>query len=99
MCDREGIIRRIKEVLVRTLELEVAPEEIPDDEMLFGEGEHMGIDSIATLEVIVALEEEFGIEVEDDDLDAELFASVALMVDYVEDRVKECRERRLVMLA
>ncbi len=82
-----SIISRVKQTIVRALELQIAPEEIPDDEVLFGEG--LGLDSIATLEIIFALEEEFALEVEDDDLQVELFASVASLVEYVETRLGE----------
>ena len=38
---------------------------------------------MATIEIIVGLEEEFGIEVPDEDLRVELFDSVQIMADYV----------------
>ena len=52
----------------------------------------MGIDSIATLEIIMALEDEFGFEVDDDDLNAELVASIASMTDYVAARSRDTGE-------
>ena len=57
------------------------PAEIPDDEELFGGG--MDLDSMATLEIIAAIEEAFGITVEDDELTAELFDSVEVLAEYV----------------
>ena len=72
---------RIKRMIVRTLELKIDPEEIEEDEMLFGGG--LGLDSVATLEIIVGLEDEFGIEVQDEDLRVELFDSVKALADYV----------------
>ena len=81
----ECLNHRIKRLIVGTLGLEVAPEEIPDDETIFGNGTE--IDSIATLEIIVAIEEEFGITVEDDELTADLFASVATLEAYIADRL------------
>ena len=41
------------------------------------------LDSVVTLEIIVGLEEEFGIEVRDEDLRVELFDSVKALADYV----------------
>ena len=78
---------RVKQTIVRALQLDVEPELLPDDEALFGDG--LGIDSIATLEIIFAIEAEFGIVVDDDDLRVELFASVRSLVDYVEARLAE----------
>ena len=70
---------RVKQVIIRTLSLEVDADEIDDE--LFGGG--LGINSMATIEIIVGLEEEFGIEVPDEDLRVELFDSVQTMADYV----------------
>ena len=83
-CD---ISLRVKQTIVRALQLDVEPERLPDDEALFGD--ELAIDSIATLETIFAIEAEFGIDVDDDDLRVELFVSVRSLVDYVEARVAE----------
>ncbi|MYD59553.1 MAG: hypothetical protein F4W91_00775, partial [Gemmatimonadetes bacterium] len=55
--------------------------EIDDEDELFGGG--LGINSMATIEIIVGLEEEFCIEVPDEELRVELFDSVQTMADYV----------------
>ncbi len=72
---------QIKCLIVTALELEVNPTEISDDEALFGGG--MDLDSMATLEIVAAIEEAFGITVEDDELTAELFDSVDTLAAYV----------------
>ena len=72
---------RVKQVIIRTLSLEVDAEEIDDEDALFGGG--LGLNSMATIEIIVGLEEEFDIEVPDEDLRVELFDSVQTMADYV----------------
>ena len=76
-----SIEHRVKQVIIRTLSLEVNAEEIDDEDALFGGG--LGLNSMATIEIIVGLEEEFGIEVPDEDLRMELFDSVQTMADYV----------------
>ena len=76
-----SIEHRVKWVIIRTLSLEVEADEIDDEDELFGGG--LGINSMATIEIIVGLEEEFGIEVPDEDLRVELFDSVQTMADYV----------------
>ncbi len=76
-----SIEHRVKQVIIRTLSLEVDAEEIDDEDELFGGS--LGINSMATIEIIVGLEEEFGIEVPDEDLRVELFDSVQTMADYV----------------
>lgn len=72
---------RIKSVIVHTLSLEIDPVEIEDADVLFG-GE-MGLNSMAMIELVIGLEEEFGFEVSDEDLRAEVFESVQTIADYV----------------
>ncbi|MYD61571.1 MAG: acyl carrier protein [Gemmatimonadetes bacterium] len=76
-----SIEHRVKQVIIRTLSLEVDADEIDDEDELFGGG--LGLNSMATIEILVGLEEEFGIEVPDEDLRVELFDSVQTMADYV----------------
>ncbi len=80
----ESLKYQIKKLIVDTLSLEVAPEEIPEDETLFGGG--MDIDSIATLEIVAAIEKKFDITVEDEELTVELFDTVATLAAYVTDK-------------
>ena len=77
----ENLSHRIKEVIVRSLKLSVQADEIGDDEIIFGGG--IGADSTATLEIVFAIEEAFGIEVKDEDLRVELFDSVRSLRNYV----------------
>lgn len=72
---------QIKCLIVAALGLDIDPVEIPDDEVLFGGG--MDLDSMATLEIVAAIEEEFSITVEDDELTVELFDSVETLAEYV----------------
>ena len=80
-----SITRRVKQVFVEALELDIDPDEIDDDEPLFGEG--LGADSIASLKIVFALEEEFGFEVDDEDLQVELFNSVRTLSQYIAEKL------------
>ena len=80
--DRRRLEHRIKEKIVKALELDIEPSEIPDDEMLFG-GE-LGLDSISVLEVLVAIEEEFEIEIEEEDFRIEEFSSIRQLAEYID---------------
>lgn len=82
-----SIEHRVKQVIIRTLSLEVDADEIDDADALFGGG--LGLNSMATIEIIVGLEEEFGIEVPDEKLRVELFDSVQTLADYVRAALKK----------
>ena len=86
MQDTSHIAHRVKKAIVQSLKLNIEPDEIADDESLF---EGLGADSIAALEIVCALEEEFGIEVDDEDLRVELFDSVQAMSRYVAEKLAE----------
>jgi acyl carrier protein len=54
---------RLKTLIIATLNLDgVRPEEIPDDEPLIG-SPRFGLDSIDALELVLALEKEFGVKI------------------------------------
>ena len=77
---------RIKRLVVETLDLRMDPREIGVEDQLFG-GD-VGLNSMATIEVIVAIEKGFGIEIPDEDLRVELFGNVKAMAAYVRGMAK-----------
>ena len=79
---RKELTYRLKETLVERLGLDRQPDEIPDDCLLFGVG--LGLDSVDALEIVVAIEGEFGIRVEDDDMQE--IRSVNSIVDLILSR-------------
>ena len=87
MTDRAQIKRRVKQTVVKALQLSVNPEKIPDDEILFGGG--LGAHSVAVMEIVFALEEAFVFETDDDELRLDLFDSINSIVDYVERKLRQ----------
>ena len=76
---------QVKQVIVQALELEIEPEEIPEDELLLGAG--AGEDSIVMLQLVMALETHFAIDVEDEELRAEQFVSARSIVEFVRGKI------------
>ena len=77
---------RVKELIVRQLKLEVAPESIKDAAPLFGDSVGLGLDSIDALELVLGLEQEFGIKVEDEEVGVKAFASVDALCDFIKSK-------------
>lgn len=69
---------------MRRLKLEMDPATIDNATPLFGEG--LGLDSIDALELVLGLEQEFGIKVEDEEVGVKAFASVDALVDFIEQK-------------
>ncbi len=60
---RTEVLERIRRMLVVSLGLRREPDEIDPDTSLFGTG--LGVDSIDAVEILVALEIEFGVKLPD----------------------------------
>jgi acyl carrier protein len=79
----EELEQQIKEMIVERCFLTVKPEEIEDEASLT---EAVGLDSVQILEVVVGLEEVFGVAVDDADFDIQNFSTVKAIADYVRER-------------
>jgi len=66
---------QIRALLVETLMLQVTAAEIGDDQPLFGPGS-LGLDSVDALQLVVALDKNFGLKVSDQDTARHVLASV-----------------------
>lgn len=82
----ESIEDRIKNVLVDSLDLELEPGAIPDDMPLIGKG--LGLDSVSVLHLIGAVEEAFGIRINDMEIGRGLLRDVASLSAYVRTRLE-----------
>jgi acyl carrier protein len=81
----ESLEHEIKELIIDALALEdVTPVDIEPEAALFVEG--LGLDSIDALELAMALEERYGVQIGDDpELNQRIFASVRNLADYVSE--------------
>ena len=79
----DPLAARLKSLIVATLKLDdVRPEDIPDDEPLFG-SPRFGLDSIDALELVLALEKEFGVKIGSSEESRKALASVNTLAAYL----------------
>lgn len=82
LIDEVALRLRLKRLIIESLHLEgLTPDDIADDGLLFGGG--LGLDSVDALELVVALEQEYGIQIQSHDVDKSVFASVANLAAFV----------------
>jgi len=81
-----AIAGRVKRLIVDNLHLEgLRPEMIDEAAPLFGEG--LGLDSVDALELVVAVEKEFGIKIKSNEIGRDVFSSVASLSQFIAGRV------------
>ena len=79
------ITRRVKEMIVQQLRLTLDPAEIGDDALLFGP-EGMGLDSVDALELVLGMEQHFGVEIPDEEVGRRVLQCVRTMAEFVRQR-------------
>jgi acyl carrier protein len=78
----EKLMAALKAQIVEQLNLqEVKPEEIGDDQPLFKDG--LGLDSIDALEIIVLLQQHYGIRIANPEQGPEIFHSVRTIAAFI----------------
>ena len=77
----ETLINQLKTIVAEELDVNLKVEEIDEDASLFEDG--LGLDSIATVEFISLIEERFGIEFCEGELNPELFSNLKVLADFI----------------
>jgi acyl carrier protein len=81
----DELIEEIKTKLIAHLNLQVTNEQINPDEPLFNSG--LGLDSIDALELIVLLQQDYGIKVKSAEEGKQIFRSVRTMAEYIREKM------------
>jgi len=78
----------IKNKLISGLNLEdITADEIDDNAALFNEG--LGLDSVDAIELIVVVDNEYGIKFENMDELKDIFATPKTLTDYINQHIKK----------
>ena len=84
----QDLILELKQKIIEVLNLEdMTPEEINENEPLFGDG--LGLDSIDALELIVMIEKNYGIKLANPAEGKAIFKSAATIADFVSKNRKK----------
>lgn len=79
------IKHELKLLIMETLNIDdVAPEEVGDDSPLFGEGNVLGLDSIDALEIVMALQEKYGVRIDDRNQSRFILRTIATIAEFIE---------------
>ena len=81
---QERIEDRLKQMIARRLFLKIDPSAIEEDKSLVA---GYGVDSTSLLELVVGIEEEFGISVPDEDFNIKHFESVSSLAAFVRSKL------------
>jgi acyl carrier protein len=85
LADLPAVTQRVKRLIVDNLHLDgLTPAMIDENAPLFGEG--LGLASVDALELVVAVEKEFGIKIKSNEIGREVLSSVASLARFVAGR-------------
>ncbi len=75
MDNINAIKQEIRKLMVENLMLQISPEEIGDDQPLFGPGS-VGLDSVDALQLVVALDKTYGLKIADPEAAKQILQNV-----------------------
>ncbi len=85
MAKVEEIKEQLKVILIKDLNLEdITPEEIGDEEPLFGDG--LGLDSLDAVEMAVIVQKHFAVEIKDMEEGRPALQSVQALANFIVDK-------------
>jgi acyl carrier protein len=87
MDDPQQLKRRLKQLLVENLMLQVSADEIRDDQPLFGPG-GLGLDSVDALQLVVALDKHFQLKIPDPEAARQILQSVNSISEAIEQKAR-----------
>ena len=86
MQDQTALKEQIKKLMVENLMLQVDSAEIADDQPLFGPGS-LGLDSVDALQLVVALDKNFGLKIPDPAAAKQILQSVNTITQAVQQKL------------
>ena len=85
MTATDDTFTAVRSVLVRTLQLDGKAATLTRGTELLGSLAEL--DSMAVMQLLQALEEYFGIDLPDDEISADIFATLGVLADFIESKL------------
>lgn len=85
MNDSTELKAQVKQMLVENLMLKISAAEIGDDQPLFGPGS-LGLDSVDALQLVVALDKNYGLKLSDTEVARKTMRTVSTMAAAIAEK-------------
>ncbi len=83
--EKQQLRRDIKGKIMERLDIaHMKPEEVPNDAQLFGKNNPLGLDSIDAIEIIMTIQEEYGVRISDQDHARVILNSIDSIAEFLE---------------
>ncbi len=77
----------IKKMIIETLNMQdITPEDIEDDLLFFGGDNTLGLDSIDAIELVMAIQRDFKVRIDDQNLAREVLKDVNSIADFIQSK-------------
>jgi acyl carrier protein len=77
----DNVMDQLKRIMTEELDVNLSLDEINEDAPLFEGG--IGLDSMATMDLILLIEGHFGFEFAESELEIELFQNLRVLADFI----------------
>ena len=100
--NQQEIADKLRNMIVERLSLKDGASDISYDQPLFGpeNKQSLGLDSVEALEIVVGIEEIFGVRIENSEGIEKRFYSIATLAEFVkelaENQVQDCDKNHLI---
>ncbi len=85
--DTERLKADIKKMIIDTLNLQdITPDDIEDNLPLFGGDNTLGLDSIDAIELVMAVQRQFNVRIDDQNLAREVLQDVNSVADFINSK-------------
>ncbi len=80
----EALKLELKQLIIEECDKDINPQEISDDEVLFGSDTKLELDSMDALQISMALHKKYGIDANDSKKLRKIMASINTLADHIQ---------------